>query len=167
MLCWQFTFSVLFLSYSLKKLFAGISTVEFSCDSRRIVAMCSSKGEKVPLSKAVQVTEEVEVWLQHLSVAMKATLADALVECAKAKDFRKFPSQVAQVAEMVAFTEQVELAINQGTLDALVTQLKAKLEELTGIDAANDVLLRLKVKALIFDLIHNIEVGYCAFRRLM
>jgi dynein heavy chain 2 len=58
----------------LKKLFAGISKVNFSPANDQIVAMCSLAGEEVLLYKPVLVTEQVEAWLQQLTVAMKATL---------------------------------------------------------------------------------------------
>ena len=62
----------------LKKLFAGIFKVKFSPANDQIVAMCSLAGEEVLLNKpvlvTVLVTEQVEAWLQQLTVAMKATL---------------------------------------------------------------------------------------------
>ena len=62
----------------LKKLFAGIFKVNFSPANDQIVAMCSLAGEEVLLNKpvlvTVLVTEQVEAWLQQLTVAMKATL---------------------------------------------------------------------------------------------
>lgn len=45
----------------LKKLFAGIHSVEFSEDYHQILAMCSLYGEIVPLANPVVVTTEVEV----------------------------------------------------------------------------------------------------------
>ena len=45
----------------LKKLFAGIHSVEFSSDKTQILAMRSLEGEVVRLSGPVTVTTEVEV----------------------------------------------------------------------------------------------------------
>jgi Dynein heavy chain, N-terminal region 2 len=44
----------------LKKLFAGIHSVDFSEDSKKIVTMKSLQGEVVPLSNPVFVTDQVE-----------------------------------------------------------------------------------------------------------
>lgn len=45
----------------LKKLFAGIHSVEFDEGCKHIVAMKSLEGEVVPLKKSVAITPEVEV----------------------------------------------------------------------------------------------------------
>ena len=45
----------------LKKLFAGIHSVEFSQGNKHIVAMKSLDGEVVPLRKNIQIVPEVEV----------------------------------------------------------------------------------------------------------
>ena len=45
----------------LKKLFAGIHSVEFDENNKHIVAMKSLEGEVVPLKNAVEVILEVEV----------------------------------------------------------------------------------------------------------
>jgi dynein heavy chain 2 len=50
----------------LKKLFAGIHTVQFSDDKKNIVAMKSNVGEVVPLTYAVRVTEKVRITLINL-----------------------------------------------------------------------------------------------------
>ena len=45
----------------LKKLFAGIHSVEFGQEETEIVAMRSLDGEEVPLSRTVPITSDVEV----------------------------------------------------------------------------------------------------------
>ena len=45
----------------LKKLFAGIHSVEFGQEETEIVAMRSLDGEEVPLSRTVPITPDVEV----------------------------------------------------------------------------------------------------------
>ncbi len=45
----------------LKKLFAGIHTVQFSEEGREIVAMRSLEGELVPLKNPVPISADVEV----------------------------------------------------------------------------------------------------------
>ena len=50
----------------LKKLFAGIHSVEFSEGNRHIVAMKSLDGEVVPLRKQIQIVPEVEVLMLYI-----------------------------------------------------------------------------------------------------
>lgn len=144
----------------LKKLFAGIHAVEFSEDKKNIVAMKSSKGEVVAMHFPVKVTEKVEEWLQELSDCMKVTLAKLTASCAseQALNYKKYPSQVLCLSEMVSFTVNTERAITSGKLSKWHAALKDKLEELTSMDTKTSKLLRLKVQALVMDLIHNIDV---------
>lgn len=145
----------------LKKLFAGIFKVKFSEANDQIIAMCSLAGEMVPLLKSVAVTEQVEAWLQQLTIAMKATLQEMIKRAVHSgeTDIERLPSQVLCIAEYVAFTRECETAIPGGkpALSKLRTQLKQRLGELTSYPS--DVsLTTLKVKALVLDLIHNMDV---------
>jgi hypothetical protein len=94
----------------LKKLFAGISKVNFSPANDQIVAMCSLAGEEVLLYKPVLVTEQVEAWLQQLTVAMKATLQGMIQRAISSgeTDIERLPLQVLCIAQYVAFTRECE-----------------------------------------------------------
>ncbi|XP_018422828.1 PREDICTED: cytoplasmic dynein 2 heavy chain 1 [Nanorana parkeri] len=153
----------------LKKLFAGVNSVDFDTDFRHIVAMKSQEGEVVPLQSKVLVTTDVEVWLSSLASQMKATLQTLLVECLAAGkksqgtiDPLRFPSQILCLAEQIQFTEDVENAIRSHNLHEVELELAAKLEHYTSIDdtsSSDDAgLVELKLKALILDIIHNIDV---------
>ncbi|GAB5365644.1 hypothetical protein AAMO2058_001075600 [Amorphochlora amoebiformis] len=144
----------------LRKLFAGINSVRFSEDKKQIEYMLSSKGEEVKLVDPVVITEEVELWLQDLSEAMVVTLAHLLRECVADKelDYDCYPAQVLCVAEMVIFTKNVEKALSNGGLKQYQKSLKNKLSDLTGIDTKQNKQLRAKIKVMVFDLIHNIDV---------
>jgi len=52
----------------LKKLFAGINKVEFSKDSKQILAILSGADENVKLKDKVEIEELVENWLSILSM---------------------------------------------------------------------------------------------------
>ena len=67
----------------LKKLYAGIHSVEFNNDKKIIVAMKSSNKEVVPLAQEVAITDEVEDWLTKLSTSMEVTLQKMLIQCIK------------------------------------------------------------------------------------
>ncbi|KAJ8297986.1 LOW QUALITY PROTEIN: hypothetical protein KUTeg_024517 [Tegillarca granosa] len=155
----------------LKKLFAGIHSVDFDDNCQHIMAMKSLDGEVVPLRKKVKITPEVEVWLGKLSEEMKETLQELLRECLRDSkqshgglDPNKYPSQVLCLAEQIRFTENCEVAISRGNLPSYNKELEQQLESYTSVDlsestgdAAGNV-LDLKLKALILDTIHAIDV---------
>lgn len=61
------------------------------------------------------------------------------------------------MSEQIRFTEQCEKAIQAGTLSNILSELQNQLESYTSVDPGS-VVLQLKLKALILDLIHSIEV---------
>ena len=123
--------------------------------------MCSLDGEEVPLLRPVQVTDAVESWLQQLGANMKATLKEMCATAVNsgASDIERLPSQVLCIAEVVGFTRDCEAAIGGGraALGQLKQNLMRRLGELTSYPT--DVnLTKLKVQALVLDLIHNMDV---------
>ncbi|XP_053561557.1 cytoplasmic dynein 2 heavy chain 1 [Bombina bombina] len=156
----------------LKKLFAGVHSVSFDADFKHIIAMKSLEGEVVPLKEKVLVSADVEVWLSNLATQMKSTLQMLLAECVTAGkqsqgtiDPSRFPSQILCLAEHIQFTEDVENSIRNRSLHQLELELQAKLDDYTSIDTTTDDtagldsgILELKLKALILDIIHNIDV---------
>jgi len=77
--------------------------------------------------------------------------------------------QILCLAEMIRFTENCEEAIRQHDLSGFVRRLKSQLESYTSVSVSDagadnsqvDIgvhVLELKLKALILDTIHNIEV---------
>jgi dynein heavy chain 2 len=120
--------------------------------------MKSSSGEVVPLLQAVQITERVEEWLSKLSNEMKHTLKELLVRCVEVNDIRAFPSQILCVAEQIHFTQNCERALQSKKLPALAEELKKSLATYTSYEPGNDNITRLKLKALVLDIIHNMDV---------
>ncbi|XP_065833043.1 cytoplasmic dynein 2 heavy chain 1-like isoform X2 [Oscarella lobularis] len=156
----------------LKKLFAGIHSVEFDQEHAHIVAMKSLEGEVVPLKRPVVITTEVEVWLQLLADEMKDTLKEMLFEClsagkrGNAVNPADFPSQILCLAEGIQFTERCEAAIRGRSLAEFQIEMEGQLENYTTTDVSSSsgdrdaatVVLELKLKALILDTVHNIDV---------
>ncbi|MFT7803200.1 cytoplasmic dynein 2 heavy chain 1 [Arapaima gigas] len=154
----------------LKKLFAGINMVDFDESREHITAMRSLEGEEVPLRNMVRISNAVEVWLSDLSSEMKETLRHLLCECVAAGkkgavDPSLYPSQILCLAEQIQFTEDVESAIMKQNLQQLEIELMAKLEHYTTLDTSSEEpgstdfsVLQLKLKALILDVIHNLDV---------
>ncbi|KAM4627347.1 cytoplasmic dynein 2 heavy chain 1 [Polymixia lowei] len=154
----------------LKKLFAGIHSVRFDEPCQHIVAMCSLEGEVVPLRNIIRISNHVEVWLSELSSEMKETLKLLLCECVSAGkkgevDPTRYPTQILCLAEQIQFTEDVERALREQSLQHLELELAAKLEHYTTVDTSSEDhtnaeagVLQLKLKSLILDIIHNISV---------
>jgi dynein heavy chain 2 len=147
----------------LKKLFQGINKVKFNQDSTRIVAMISSANEIVELETPVQITDKVENWLEQLSREMKATLSSLLMKSlqskSKALDWN-YPSQVICLAQAILFTEHIEGAVEEGSsaLQSLRQVQQDNLRQLTGQDFSSDLLAQLKMKSLVLDVVHNLDV---------
>lgn len=145
----------------LKKLFQGINKVKFNEDSTKITAMVSSANEVVDLETPVVVNEKVEDWLEQLAEEMRNTLAALLTRCLSSGAFDwNYPAQILCLAHCIKFTDDAEAAIEEGSsaLDALSTQLQTMLKEITSHDLSGEPLLQLKMKALVFDVVHNIDV---------
>ncbi|TMW62553.1 hypothetical protein Poli38472_005171 [Pythium oligandrum] len=144
----------------LKKLYQGVYRVEFSPNKDEIVAMLSSANEKVVLHSPVRVTSAVEEWLEEFTTEMRRTIRVQIGKCvaSKAPDYTEFPSQVLCVAEQIRFSAQAESAIKNGTVADLKRSLQDTLRELTSLDLSTEQLMSLKVKALVLDLVHHIDV---------
>ena len=148
----------------LKKLFAGVYNVVLDDSSTLIVAMRSIEGEHVPLRQPVALSAEVESWLHNFANEMKATLQQQLIDCSKTFDVFKYPQQILGLAEAVHFTSKCESSIANGSLVNLSVVLEKELETYTSfnIDSINDEterqVMELKVKSLILDKIHFIDV---------
>lgn len=153
----------------LKKLFAGIATVEFTENIDQIMALKSSLSESVPLSAPVAVKEgaeprNVEDWLSDLSVEMVRTLTVQTQKCYSTTEmdesfFENFPSQILCLSANLHFTANVEKSIpnGHGQMVQLRGDLQNQLSSLTSFQM-DSKLMEAKLKALILDLIHNIAV---------
>lgn len=92
---------------------------------------------------------------------MRVTLDSLLrktVSSTAGLDIVNMPSQVCCLAEMIAFSNNCVNAIKQGKLANYKQDLEKQLESYTSFDNKGDGLLFSKVKALILDIIHNIQV---------
>jgi len=122
--------------------------------------MISSQGEYVQLSTPVQITDTVEDWLNSLEKVMRVTLDTLLKQTLKSSgmDIAKTPSQICCLAEMINFSNNAVDAIKKGKLANYKSDLVSQLQTYTTFNHNGDNLLLLKVKALIIDILHNIDV---------
>ena len=83
-----------------------------------------------------------------------------VVRCVQQKqvDLDAFPSQVLCLAESIKFTSRAEHAVRQNKVAALRKLMVKTLQGYTSADLAAAPLSQLKVKALILDLVHHIDV---------
>ena len=106
----------------------------------------------------------IEVWLKHLVSKHKMTLRNKLEACfhsrqGLASDLNHFPSQIVCLHELINFARSVEINLDRsGGLVRLHDTLTAKLRECTESILTSKHLNRLKLQALILDLIHNKDV---------
>ncbi|GLV36074.1 beethoven [Carabus blaptoides fortunei] len=156
----------------LKKLFSGIHSVKMNKEFQHIFAMCSLQGEVVSLSKPVNVNCPVEDWLNELVSQMQTTLHTLLMQCLEETNQKNFgpdplqyPSQVLCLTESIVFTVRCEQAIKSATIPALLTVYKNQLNNFSSFDLDDDInsdkndhVLELKLKALMLDTIHHINV---------
>ncbi|CAM9408681.1 unnamed protein product, partial [Ectocarpus fasciculatus] len=113
----------------------------------------------VSLNAPVPVSERVEGWLEHLNVEMKGTLTSLLQECLRGQiDYERFPSQLLCLAEQIKFCDHAEVAVSQGDVSGLMHPLRQLLEQYTAYDLSSRPLMQLKIKALVLDLVHSMDV---------
>ncbi len=122
--------------------------------------MISQANEYVPLRVPVKITDDVEVWLGELEKSMRDTLSSLLSKTIKSQglDIVNTPSQICCLAEMIAFSENCAKAVKSGKLANYKQDLSRQLETYTSFDNKGDVLIFSKVKSLILDIIHNVDV---------
>ncbi|KAJ3070332.1 Cytoplasmic dynein 2 heavy chain 1 [Podochytrium sp. JEL0797] len=148
----------------LKKLFAGVHQVEFDENITSIVAMKSLEGETVKLKTPVPLSHNVEAWLDTFTKEMQNSLRELLTECLAKTDIFKFPAQVLELSEYINFTAACTEAIKKNALGALSRDLKMQLEKYTSFnsmsidDPKERKVMDIKVKGLILDVIHFIDV---------
>jgi dynein heavy chain 2 len=149
----------------LKKLFAGVHSVIFNEDCTKLVAMKSLHGEIVNLKNPVAITNDVEVWLDLFTKEMKSSLQNLLLESLEDSNVLKYPCQVVCLTEYLHFTANVERELKSGTgLAKLQSNLRSQLETYTNFDYSriedkNDrITTEMKLKSLILDIIHFIDV---------
>ncbi|KNC96829.1 uncharacterized protein SPPG_07663 [Spizellomyces punctatus DAOM BR117] len=112
----------------LKKCFEGIASLTFQ-DNTRIIAMCSSEGERVRLKEVIEpalAKGAVEKWLLQVEKVMQASVHQqvgnalkAYVETPRSKWVLEWPGQVVICVSQIFWTKEVTEAIRQGGVQGL------------------------------------------------
>ncbi|XP_060532310.1 cytoplasmic dynein 2 heavy chain 1 isoform X2 [Cylas formicarius] len=151
----------------MKKIFSGIHSVNLCPNSEKIISICSAQGEIVTLQSPVYIRKPVEEWLNDLLKEMQNTLKEWLTECQKegnAPDPLDYPSQILCLSNDINFTSKCEQAIADMNLPSLFAKYKAQLNHYTSLEvkgddnSEHDNVLDLKLKALLLDTTHYINV---------
>jgi dynein heavy chain 1 len=155
-----------------KKMFMGISSVNYEQESSSIVSVCSEQGECLKLAQPILLTKHPRLneWLSQLELEVKLTLA-SLTQKAVARYDKfltgngldsidnvvvEFPSQVCVLASQVCFTKFGEQAIQEKKVtqfrNRYVDLIKALSENIHSID---DYIERKKIEHLIIESLHQ------------
>ena len=176
---------------NLKKLFQGItnlSTIEDNSkgnSSTYISEINSSLKEIVKLNKKVELVDELEKWLNNLTIEMKETLIINLSTTIKEymtcngggnvdyKYLENCSSQIAGIVEQTVFALAADKAIKSNSLKQLVNTISNRINKLSLLQlsyGSNNQLSKdikksslFKLKNLMLDLIHNREIAELLF----
>ncbi|KAJ3021261.1 hypothetical protein HKX48_008890 [Thoreauomyces humboldtii] len=162
----------------LKKMFAGIASLQLSEDLNIVTGLVSKEGEIVPLKTPVSVKDHPRIndWLSLLESEMQKSLALHLSEAvADMAIFQKgdgldatgflqwmdrFPDQLVFVAMQVLWTRLVETALSApGSLDNALALVQKGLNVLADLVLQDlDAIRRRKAEHLITELVHQRDV---------
>ncbi|EAX95758.1 Dynein heavy chain family protein [Trichomonas vaginalis G3] len=141
----------------LKKLFQGVHSVVFDGSNTKIIAVCSSLGERVDLKNPIICQGPVEEWLMTLSNEVSDTLKAILTEMIKTKpnkDYFKYPSQLTLLYHQIRFTAMVEKVKD---VDKLSKYVEDTLMDLVSCDT-QDELQRYTARSLIIEFVRFRQV---------
>ncbi|CAJ0934299.1 unnamed protein product, partial [Mesorhabditis belari] len=165
------------LQKHLKKMFAGVTSVDLTEEDKKIIAMTSREGETVALSTPV-FTQGIRIndWLRSFETEMRGTLAKNLA--AALKDFSKFdiesvthdqymewldkyPCQVIGLVAEIWWSNKMENAFTQGKdpseVEAAVSKTLALLAD--NVLKEQPAIRRRKIEMLITEFVHKRDIS--------
>ncbi|KAJ9480171.1 Dynein heavy chain, cytoplasmic [Pseudozyma hubeiensis] len=163
----------------LKKMFAGIASIEFDEEAGKLTAMVSREGETVPFRTPILLKEYAKIndWLAKVESEMRISLAELLSQAAAELEsfytstdsltldaflawIAKYPAQLVVLAVQARWTAMVDEAFESGAglqhpLDVVLRGLDLLADTvLTDVEA----LQRRKCEHLITELVHQRDV---------
>ncbi|XP_036340109.1 cytoplasmic dynein 2 heavy chain 1-like [Rhagoletis pomonella] len=169
----QATKDVEVIQKHIKKLFPGchsLGIVKSSSEeptAHTIQSVQSAEGDVLQLRQIVLMKGPIEDWLNHLVSSIQSTLKDAIFECCSAtgadkfseSTLRQYPIQVLSTTRGIQFTTQTEKAIQSMSLQKLHQALNTEITHFSNMkNQTNDTLLQIKLRTLLFDLVHYASV---------
>ncbi|XP_030382925.1 cytoplasmic dynein 2 heavy chain 1 [Scaptodrosophila lebanonensis] len=138
-----------------------------------INALHSAEGDELTLNQSVEMTGDIEHWLNKLVVSIQQTLRGQIFECYNNNNFsennktlderllNKYPIQVLATARALHFTRQAEQAIGSMALGKLQQRLAEEIAHCAALKqgAPNGSLPASKLRALLIDLVHYAAVA--------
>lgn len=163
----------------LKKMFAGIATIQLDDEVTEIQGMASREGEKVAFSEVILLKDypKINDWLAKIESMMRLSLAELLCDAVTSLEtfygtgaalqadqfmqwMEKYPAQLVTLAVQVGWTSSVEQSLSIGHLPvASLEIIKQALDLLADIvlQELNPVTRR-KCEHLITELVHQRDV---------
>eukprot|EP00792_Barthelona_sp_PAP020_P005909 TRINITY_DN2847_c0_g1_i1.p1 TRINITY_DN2847_c0_g1~~TRINITY_DN2847_c0_g1_i1.p1 ORF type:complete len:3695 (-),score=1083.53 TRINITY_DN2847_c0_g1_i1:9-10742(-) len=107
----------------------------------------------------------VEIWLNELEKVVSETLKELTYECVQQIDLENYPIQSILLSYSVAFTKAVEKKMESPDISSRKSKLEKYKEEISigmsqyiAVTETCEPLLRMNIKALIFDLVHQLDI---------
>ena len=124
-------------------------------EPRCVASIASEKGEKLKLDASVAMTDDLCASLRELESQIVASLRG----CLPAAETDTCPSQISSLAASIAFTADVEAAIQNGTRSQLRETLHRHLCDITHVQKCDhDGLHRLKSSGQLMDAIRQLDI---------
>lgn len=164
----------LVISKHIKKLFTGISLLNYDKTLMLIKSVISAEGEEVILKNPVSFNSAGLIdWLTSLDLSIKSTLSGLLIvlveelnrlaynlELAKVLELLSlYPSQIFILAFQIYWTKIIEKASSFGEFSSPIDELERLIKGLTNV-VTSDVssLSRVKIENLIIELMHKQDI---------
>ncbi len=162
----------------LKKMFAGISTLQLDEDETEILGFVSREGEEVEFSVPILLKDHPKIndWLARIEAEMRLSLAQLLSQAvselrtllvinddislpALLSWMDAFPAQLVVLAVQVVWTELVESSLGSASLSGVLELVSQALDLLADTVVQDiQVIQRRKCEHLITELVHQRDV---------
>lgn len=128
----------------------------------KLITLLLFSGEVVSFSSPILITSDIEEWLHKLSIIMKQTIKDFIIQCVAQPDPIKFPSQVLCISERISFTKKCEEAIEKQSLGKFLSSLQNQLDKTVNVvdegESDGAKVLNIKRKHMILELIYHVRL---------
>ncbi|PWA00630.1 hypothetical protein BB558_003315 [Smittium angustum] len=166
----------------LRKMFAGIASIELNNDESSIIGMSSRQGEQIEFRRPISLSQfpKINEWLSAVESEMKSTLADLLVDAVDQSSYilpqdhkieadslmkwiEDFPAQLIVLTAQIKWTQIVESAFTSQSvnisLNNVLESIKVSLQYLADAVLTDlSFINRKKIESLITELVHQRDI---------